>query len=158
MPPVSYAGQLFLHHGEASHDCRVLQVGSSVRIPKAVARSASWEQPGSRFICKAPTSGSIPVSFVALRFVHRPDRVEGRKQRQSGRRVVMKSQRPTQAKDARRLSDAIIAKRYLELQRLRDEVRKAEISCAIDARYSKRIKRSAFIEIENRRRTASNVA
>jgi hypothetical protein len=62
----------------------------------------------------------------------------------------MKNQRPTQAKDARRLSNAIIAKRYLELQRLRDEVRKAEISCAIDARYSKRTKRSAFIEIENR--------
>ena len=49
----------------------------------------------------------------------------------------MKSQRPTQVKNARRLSDAIIAKRYLELQRLRDEVRKAEASRAMDAPYSK---------------------
>ncbi len=48
----------------------------------------------------------------------------------------MKSQRPTQAKNARRLSDAIIAKRYLELQRLRDEVRKTEPSRAMDAPYS----------------------
>ena len=45
----------------------------------------------------------------------------------------MKSQGATQAKNARKLSDAIIAKRYLELQRLRDEVRKAEISHAMDA-------------------------
>jgi hypothetical protein len=40
----------------------------------------------------------------------------------------MKSQRPMQAKDAPKPSDAILAKRYLEFQRLRDEVRKAEIS------------------------------
>jgi hypothetical protein len=55
----------------------------------------------------------------------------------------MKSQRPTHAKNAQKLSDAIIAKRYLELQRLRDEVRKAETSRAVDAPYSKRTKRSA---------------
>src|SRR5712671_4367961 len=55
----------------------------------------------------------------------------------SGRRVVMKRQIPTQAKDAPKPSDAILAKRYLELQRLRDEVRKAEISRAVDAPYSK---------------------
>jgi hypothetical protein len=42
----------------------------------------------------------------------------------------MKSQKPTQAKNARKLSDALIARRYLDLQRLRDEVRKAETSCA----------------------------
>ena len=47
----------------------------------------------------------------------------------------MKRQSPTQAKNARK--DAILAKRYLELQRLRDEVRKAEISRAVDAPYSK---------------------
>ena len=40
----------------------------------------------------------------------------------------MKRQSPTQAKNTRMPSDAILAKRYLELQRLRDEVRKAEIS------------------------------
>ena len=46
----------------------------------------------------------------------------------------MKRQSPTQAKNAK---DAILAKRYLELQRLRDEVRKAEISGTIDAPYSR---------------------
>src|SRR5260370_21182567 len=55
----------------------------------------------------------------------------------SGRRVVMKHQIPTQAKDAPKPSDAILAKRYLELQSLRDEVRKAEISRAVHAPYSK---------------------
>ena len=70
----------------------------------------------------------------------------------------MKSQGPTQAKNARKLSDAIIAKRYLELQKLRDEVRKAEISGAMDAPYSKKTKRPALIAIESRRKMASNVA
>ena len=41
----------------------------------------------------------------------------------------MKSERPTQSKNAPKLS-GIIAKRYLALQRLREEVRKAETSCA----------------------------
>jgi len=40
--------------------------------------------------------------------------------------IVVKSQRPTQAKNALELSRAIIARHYLDLQRLRDEVRKAE--------------------------------
>jgi hypothetical protein len=41
----------------------------------------------------------------------------------------MKSQRHAQAaRTPRKLSDAIIAKRYLDLQRLRAEVRKAEQS------------------------------
>ena len=80
----------------------------------------------------------MPVSFVALRIAHRPDRMEGpQTETKSGRRVVMKRQSPTQAKDAPKPSDAILAKRYLELQRLRDEVRKAEISRAVDAPYSK---------------------
>ena len=35
------------------------------------------------------------------------------------------------AQNARRLSDAIIAKRYRDLQRLRDKVRKAERNCAL---------------------------
>jgi hypothetical protein len=38
----------------------------------------------------------------------------------------MKNQRSTQTRIARKLSDVIIARRYLDLQRLRDEVRKAE--------------------------------
>jgi hypothetical protein len=45
----------------------------------------------------------------------------------------MNGQAPSQVKNARRLSDAIIAKRYFELQRLRDEVRKAETSHAMEA-------------------------
>ena len=49
----------------------------------------------------------------------------------------MKRQSPTQAKNTCKPSDAILAKRYLELQRLRDEVRKAEISHTTDAPYSK---------------------
>jgi hypothetical protein len=64
----------------------------------------------------------------------------------------MKSQRPTQAKNALNLSDAIIAKRYLDLQRLRDEVRKAEISCGVGVLYSKKTARSGLrSKIENRK-------
>jgi hypothetical protein len=44
--------------------------------------------------------------------------------------IAMKNQKLTQAKDARKLSGAFIARRYLDMQRLRDEVRKAETSCA----------------------------
>ena len=44
----------------------------------------------------------------------------------------MKRQSPTQARNARMPSDAILARRYLELQRLRDEIRKAEISGMMD--------------------------
>jgi hypothetical protein len=54
----------------------------------------------------------------------------------------MKSQRSTRAKNPQRLSDAIIAKRYLELQRLRHEVREAEINNG--RAISKRSKRSAL--------------
>ena len=60
----------------------------------------------------------------------------------------MKRQSPTQAKDAPKPSDAILAKRYLELQRLRDEVRKAEISGTIDALYSGGPSSLHHIEIE----------
>ena len=43
----------------------------------------------------------------------------------------MKGQRSTKA-NARKLSDDVLAKRYLDLQKLRDEVRKAESSlCGI---------------------------
>jgi len=60
----------------------------------------------------------------------------------------MKRQSPTQAKNARKLSDVILAKRYLELQRLRDEVRKAEINGMIDALYSGGPSSLHHIEIE----------
>jgi hypothetical protein len=62
----------------------------------------------------------------------------------------MKSQRLTQPTSARKVSDAILAKRYLELQRLRDEVRKAEISRATDARSPRGPSGLHYIEIENR--------
>jgi hypothetical protein len=48
----------------------------------------------------------------------------------------MKRQSPTQPKNARKFSDAILAERYFELQRLRHEVRKAEINRPMDAPYS----------------------
>ena len=43
----------------------------------------------------------------------------------------MKTRRRTQAKSARKTSNAIIATRFLELQKLRDEVRKVESSCGM---------------------------
>ena len=60
----------------------------------------------------------------------------------------MKRQSPTQARNARMPSDAILAKRYLELQRLRDEVRKAEISGMVDAPYSRGPSGPHPVEIE----------
>jgi hypothetical protein len=45
----------------------------------------------------------------------------------------MKSQRPKQARTAGELLEAAIAIRYFNLQKLRDEVRKAEISCGLRA-------------------------
>ena len=60
----------------------------------------------------------------------------------------MKCPTPTQAKNARELSDVILAKRYLELQRLRDEVRKAEISGMTDAPYSRGPSSLHSVEIE----------
>lgn len=42
----------------------------------------------------------------------------------------MKTHKFGDAKNARQLSDAIIEKRYLDLQRLRDAVKTAEMSCA----------------------------
>jgi len=41
----------------------------------------------------------------------------------------MKSLGPASASQTRKLSDAALASRYLDLQRLRDEVRKAESRC-----------------------------
>jgi hypothetical protein len=41
----------------------------------------------------------------------------------------MKSRKSTPVHSARKTAGAMIAKRYLDLQKLRDEVRKAELSC-----------------------------
>jgi hypothetical protein len=53
----------------------------------------------------------------------------------------MKSQRPAQAKNARKLSEGIIAKRYLDLQRLRDEVRREELRRGMHVLNAKRTAR-----------------
>ena len=42
----------------------------------------------------------------------------------------MKTHKIGQAKNTRKLSDAVIEKRYLDLQKLRDAVKTAEMSCA----------------------------
>jgi hypothetical protein len=55
----------------------------------------------------------------------------------------MKTQKPTQAKNTRRVSEAIIAKRYLEVQELRDVVRKAEIDCGVRILGLKELTRTA---------------
>ena len=48
----------------------------------------------------------------------------------------MKTRKPTQARSARKRSDAVIAKRYLDLNKLRDEVRKAESGCGLSLNAS----------------------
>jgi hypothetical protein len=58
----------------------------------------------------------------------------------------LKTRKPTQAKSARKPSDAIIAKRYLDLQKLRDEVRKAESSCGLSLNASQTTPDGAGIE------------
>lgn len=49
----------------------------------------------------------------------------------------MKGQRSAQAKSARKLSHSGIARRYLDLQLLRDKVREAEITCTIQGSKSR---------------------
>jgi hypothetical protein len=53
------------------------------------------------------------------------------------------------ANAARKLSDANIAKRYLDFQRLRDKVRKVEIGLGMHAVYGPRDLR--YVQIENRK-------
>jgi hypothetical protein len=43
----------------------------------------------------------------------------------------MKARKPTQAKSERKPLEAIIANLYFDLQKLRDEVRKAESNCGL---------------------------
>ena len=50
-----------------------------------------------------------------------------RSERQSSRGFVMRSQRLTRLKGLDKLSGALIARRYLDLQKLREKVREAEI-------------------------------
>jgi hypothetical protein len=56
--------------------------------------------------------------------------------------VVVKSQKLTRIKRALERSEAGIAKQYLDLQKLREEVRQAEISFGIRAHGSKGATRS----------------
>jgi hypothetical protein len=50
--------------------------------------------------------------------------------------LMMKTRKPAQAERGRKISDAIIAKSYLDLQILRDEVRKAETSRGLSLKPS----------------------
>ena len=45
--------------------------------------------------------------------------------------IVMKARRSTQSKIARSNSDASLARSYFDLQRLRDEIRRAEAGCSL---------------------------
>jgi hypothetical protein len=64
----------------------------------------------------------------------------------------MKSPRPTQAKRSRKFSDAVIAKRYFDLQRLRDEVHKAETSALPCSMLNERSERHVMRTKNARRR------
>jgi hypothetical protein len=58
----------------------------------------------------------------------------------------MKNQKIEQPKRARNLSDRIIERRYLDLQKLRDVVRKAEMNCVAEiSKKSERSKPSARV-------------
>ena len=49
------------------------------------------------------------------------------------RKLIAEAERwERKAQNARKLSDAIIARRYLDLQRLRGQVRKAEKNCGLN--------------------------
>jgi hypothetical protein len=48
----------------------------------------------------------------------------------------MKTRKPNQVKSSRKPLGAIIANRYLDLQKLGDEVRKAESSCGLSLNAS----------------------
>jgi hypothetical protein len=49
----------------------------------------------------------------------------------------MKTQNSKQQKSVRKSSDTAIAKSYMDLRKLRDEVRKAELNCKLVARRTK---------------------
>ena len=51
----------------------------------------------------------------------------------------MKSPIPAKAKIAQKSSDDIITRRYIDLKGLRDEVRKAELSCTPKVRRNLRV-------------------
>jgi hypothetical protein len=83
----------------------------------------------------------VDVIFPAgpLQFVLAPRPPEGcvaNLELLNGGEIVMKNQRPASANQTPKLSDAL-ADRYLDLQRLRDEVRKAE---ATDPRRTKKLR------------------
>jgi hypothetical protein len=66
----------------------------------------------------------------------------------------MKTEKAGEYKNARELSDALIERRYLNLQKLRDIVRKAEISCALplkQPRHGKRLAKLACSPSNNAR-------
>jgi hypothetical protein len=62
---------------------------------------------------------------------------------------VMKSRKPSQTNAVRKISDAILAEHFLEVQKLRDEVRKAELDAAAKRR-GKRLTYQAKTSIKQR--------
>ena len=61
----------------------------------------------------------------------------------------MKSRKPSQTNAVRKISDAILAEHFLEVQKLRDEVRKAELDAAAKRR-GKRLTYQAKTSIKQR--------
>ena len=61
----------------------------------------------------------------------------------------MKSRKPAQTNAVREISDAILAEHFLEVQKLRDEVRKAELDAAAK-RCGKRLTYQARTSIKQR--------
>jgi hypothetical protein len=61
----------------------------------------------------------------------------------------MKTRKPAQTNAVRDVSDAILAQHFLEVQRLRDEVRKAELDAAAK-RSGKRLTYQAKTSIKQR--------
>ena len=78
------------------------------RTDDTIRLCAKFSFVGDALLADVPTMHSVPV---------RPN---------GG--ILMKNERSTPSKIGRKL-DAILASRYLELQELRDKVRKAEASC-----------------------------
>jgi hypothetical protein len=69
----------------------------------------------------------------------------------------MTTQKPAEGKNARKLSDAVIEKRYLDLQKLRDAVRIAEMNCAGQNLKKPKPRKPAGLVASSRPNTRPNV-
>jgi hypothetical protein len=111
----------------------VLSIGWVAGAGQRFQLSIDFEPGGRSSYCRRPFNSLAHMGPLQAPSVCRV--------RQSRRRIVMKSQRPTHVKNAQKLSDAIIAKRYLDLQRLREEVKKIEQSCGMLVQKVKGVRR-----------------